>query len=124
MVDSRFNLLFKILWLASIVVVTYLSLSSRIDFPVKVQHIDKLYHSLAYLWLAALPFIGFQHSRIALSGAILMLPFGILMEYAQGAMAHGRFFSFGDMIANGIGVFLGVGLGLYIKYRFFSNYKS
>jgi len=74
----------KIVWILSIAFVAYLSLTPRINIPFHFREMDKAYHFLAYLWLAAVPFLGFQRVKIALVGALLMLPFGIALEYAQG----------------------------------------
>jgi len=111
----------KIVWVLSIAVVAYLSLSPRIDLPFGFKGIDKVYHSLAYLWLAVIPFLGFHSFKIALAGALLMIPFGIGLEYAQDYV-HGRFFSVADMVANGTGVILGMTLGKYLKSWSFASY--
>jgi VanZ family protein len=107
----------KAIWIISVAFVAYLSLVPKIEFPINVEGIDKVYHSLAYLWLAAIPFLGFQRLTMALASASLMIPFGIALEYGQRFLAMGRFFSFGDMIANLIGVIVGVALGMLFKAR-------
>ena len=112
----------QVVWILSIALVTYLSLSPQIDLPFGFKGIDKVYHSLAYLWLAAIPFLGFQSITMALAGALLMIPFGIGLEYAQ-EYVHGRFFSVADMVANGAGVVLGMTLGRYLKSLFFTSYQ-
>ena len=109
----------QLIWIVSIAFVAYVSLSPQIVLPVDFKGADKVYHFLAYLWLAVIPFFGFQNLKIALAGALCMLPFGIGLEYAQGFML-GRFFSMADMAANGIGVFLGLSLGRYIKAKYFA----
>ena len=112
----------QFVWIASIAFVAYLSLNPRVDFPFDFKNIDKVHHFLAYLWLAAVPFFGFQRFKTALAGACLMLPLGIALEFAQGFVA-GRFFAISDMIANAIGVLLGVSLGRYLKARFWGQYS-
>ena len=109
-----FHRFMQVVWLLSIALVAYLSLSPQIDLPFGFKGIDKVYHSLAYLWLAVIPFLGFQRIKIALAGALLMIPFGIGLEYAQDYVP-GRFFSVADMVANGTGVVLGMALGKYVK---------
>jgi len=111
----------QFVWVLSIALVAYLSLSPQIDLPFGFKGIDKVYHSLAYLWLAVIPFLGFQSIKIALVGALLMIPFGIGLEYAQDYV-HGRFFSVADMVANGTGVVLGMTLGKYLKSWSFVSY--
>ena len=116
-----FSRFIQFVWVLSIALVAYLSLSPQIDLPFDFRGIDKVYHSLAYLWLAAVPFLGFQSIKMALAGALLMIPFGIGLEYAQDYVP-GRFFSVVDMIANGTGVVLGMTLGRYLKSWFFVSY--
>jgi len=114
---THLPMVMKAIWIISVVFVAYLSLVPKIEFPIDVEGIDKVYHSLAYLWLAAIPFLGFQRLTLALASASLMIPFGIALEYGQRFLAMGRFFSFGDMIANLIGVIVGVALGMLFKAR-------
>lgn len=116
-----FSRFMQFVWVLSIALVAYLSLSPQIDLPFDFRGIDKVYHSLAYLWLAAIPFLGFQSIKIALAGALLMIPFGIGLEYAQDYVP-GRFFSVADMVANGTGVLLGMALGKYFKSWSFVPY--
>jgi VanZ family protein len=118
-----FSISLKIIWVLSIAFVAYLSLSPTIEFPFKFKGIDKVYHSLAYLWLATIPFFGFRHLKMAFAGAFLMIPFGIALEYAQ-RFVMGRLFSTGDMAANAIGVILGIALGMLLKSRLFVNFQS
>jgi len=101
-------------WALSIASVIYLSLNPRIEFPFKLNNIDKIYHFLAYLWLAAIPFFGFQRLKMALTGACLMIPLGIALEFGQ-RFVQGRTFAVTDMVANTVGVILGVVLGCYIR---------
>ncbi len=113
----------QLVWVISVVFVSYLSLSPQIELPFEFKGVDKACHSLAYLWLAAIPFFGFERSRIALAVAFLMLLFGIGLEYAQD-FVPGRFFSVADMAANSIGVVLGVFFGRYLKPRFWMRLHS
>jgi len=117
-----FSRLVQSIWIISIAFVVYVTLSPQIDFPMDFTGADKVYHFLAYVWLAVIPFFGFQRVKIALAGALIMLPLGIGLEYAQG-FVPGRFFSVADMFANGIGVVLGLSLGKYFKSRYFVSYQ-
>ncbi len=119
--ENKQPLLFRfmqIAWLISIAFVVYLSLRPDIEFPVQFNNIDKIYHFIAYLWLAVVPFFGFHRFRMALLGACFMIPMGVILEFAQ-SFVPGRFFSVYDMAANTTGVILGIGLGRYLKLRFF-----
>jgi len=117
-----FSRLAQLIWVISIVFVACVTLSPQMDLPVDFKGADKVYHFLAYLWLAGVPFFGFQNVKIALAGSLIMLPLGIGLEYAQG-FVPGRFFSVADMFANGIGVVLGLSLGKYFKSRYFVSYQ-
>ncbi|MCF8128018.1 MAG: VanZ family protein [Deltaproteobacteria bacterium] len=103
-----------ILWIASVATVIYLSLTPRIDFPYDFSNADKVYHMLAYLWLAVLPFFAFPSPKAALAGTIGMIPLGAGLEIAQ-HYVPGRSFSLADMAANALGVFLGLWLARYAK---------
>ena len=105
------------LWGVSIGIVCYLSLTPEIELPLGFKWDDLLYHSLAYLWLSILPFLGFQGLRTAITSALLMFPLGVGLEVAQ-SFVPGRFFSITDMMANSFGVFLGILLGKYLKSAF------
>ena len=79
-----------------------------------IQADIKVFHSLGYLWLAVIPFFGFERFKTALVGAFSMFLLGIGLEYVQN-FVPGRLFSVADMIANSIGVILGISFGLYLK---------
>jgi VanZ family protein len=103
-------------WFISIVLVGYLSLTPRIEIPYPFSGADKLAHCLAYAWLAILPFFGFARVRAAFTGALLMVPLGIGLEFAQ-RHVPGRDFSIADMIADSAGVVLGIVVARYVKKR-------
>jgi VanZ family protein len=102
-----------IFWGVSICAVVFLSLVPRVELPVDFWNADKLYHCAAYGWLALLPVIGFADRRTALSAALSMIPLGLLLEVGQ-YFIPGRMFSIPDILANTLGVILGVLLGRHI----------
>jgi hypothetical protein len=104
--------LISVLWIISIMVVCYLSLKPRIEFPIDFKGADLAYHALAYLWLACLPFFIFQGGRRSLLCALLMIPLGIALEFGQ-TFVPGRNFSIFDIMANSFGAILGVMGGKY-----------
>ena len=75
--------LILIVWFISIGSVTYLSIVPKMELPFGFKWDDKIHHFLAYLWLSALPLIGFRRIKSGLTGAILMIPFGIGLEFAN-----------------------------------------
>ena len=109
------------LWGVSIGIVCYLSLTPEIELPLGFKWDDLVYHSLTYLWLSILPFLGFQGFRAATISAFLMFPLGVGLEVAQN-LVPGRFFSITDMMANASGVFLGVLFGKYLRSVFPKKY--
>ncbi|HQP25973.1 MAG TPA: VanZ family protein [Smithellaceae bacterium] len=104
------------LWGASIGAVIFLSLLPRVDLPVDFWNADKLYHCAAYSWLALLPVIGFADRRTALTAAFSMIILGLLLETGQ-YFIPGRMFSVPDILANTLGVILGILLGNYLRKR-------
>jgi VanZ family protein len=104
------------LWGASIGAVIFLSLLPRVDLPVDFWNADKLYHCAAYSWLALLPVIGFSDWRTALTAAFSMIILGLLLETGQ-YFIPGRMFSVPDILANTLGVILGILLGNYLRKR-------
>ncbi len=104
------------LWTFSVILVVFLSLSPKIEVPLDFRESDKIAHFIAYLWLAVLPFMAFSHPA-AWRGALLMVPLGIVLEFAQ-MVVPGRFFSFGDMLANALGIVAGIWLSGAVKKKF------
>ena len=104
------------LWLISIVVVAYLSLSPRVEMPCRFSGADKLAHCLAYAWLGGLAFFGFVEVRAALVAAFFMIPLGMGLEIGQHYVPN-REFSLADMIANSTGVILGMLMARYARKK-------
>ena len=105
-----------ILWGVSICAVVFLSLVPRVELPVDFWNADKLYHCAAYGWLALLPVIGFADRRTALYAALSAILLGMLLEVGQ-YFVPGRMFSVPDILANMLGVILGIFLGRFIRKR-------
>jgi len=104
----------KVAWFISMAVVAQMSLMPAAEMPQLFPGADKIAHCLAYGWLAILPFFGFEKMRAASAGALLMIPYGIILEFAQ-QHVPGRDFSFADMAAGGVGVILGMVAARYLK---------
>lgn len=102
----------KIAWFISMILVGYLSLTPYIDIPCPFSGTDKIVHLLGYAWLAILPFFAFAKTGTAFTGAFLMVPLGIGLEFAQ-RYVPGREFSIPDMMANSAGVVSGIVLARY-----------
>ncbi len=111
------------LWSILIGIVCYLSLIPKVEFPLDFKGADLVYHTLAYFCLSILPFLGFQGRRTAIASALLMIPLGVGLEFAQN-LVPGRLFSITDMIANSFGAFLGVLFGKYLRSAFPLKYSD
>ena len=103
-ISSRFLL---VIWILSIAAVSYLSLTPKIEFPLDFEKADLMYHSIAYLWIAAMPFFAFQREKTGLVSALLMMVLGVALEVTQIAIPS-RVFSALDIGANGVGVIMGI----------------
>ena len=103
-------------WIISILLVSYYSLTPSLEFPVDFWNADKVYHFLSYGWLAILPIFGYAKKQRALIASVSMIFLGIGLEIGQ-IFVPGRTFSFLDILANSLGVFIGIGFGLYLKKR-------
>ncbi len=68
---------------------------------------DKILHATAYGVGALIAMNGFVERRSTI--LILLFIWGVLMEIGQ-RFAPGRSFEYADMLANGIGIALGIGL--------------
>jgi VanZ family protein len=108
-----------LLWMASATLVTYLSIYPSLEIPGDFIDADKIVHFLAYLWLAALPFFAFQIPKTALTGAVSMVPLSFVLEIVQ-HYVPGRCFSVADLVANCLGVMVGIWLARSAK-RFHSG---
>jgi VanZ family protein len=106
----HFSVIVGSVWLISVGLVCYLSLKPRVEFPLAFRSSDLIYHFLAYLWLSTLPFFGVKEVRIASMCALTMIALGIGLEFVQ-SFIPGRFLSMTDMIANALGVTLGLLFG-------------
>jgi VanZ family protein len=114
--DGHPHLKMRILWLAAgyslIALVIFLSLtSSPVDTGLDLPYQDKLYHMLAYFslmfWFAQI-----YHDRTKRNlMAVMFILMGMLLEYMQGFDPN-RYSEFADMLANSMGVLLGLLLAL------------
>jgi len=110
------DLKLRFLWLAIgyalVMLVVYMSLSSDpISFETDFPNQDKFFHALAYFglmsWFAQIYHDKFQRNMIAL----VFIFMGVALEYLQGFDPN-RYFEFADMLANSVGVALGMVVAL------------
>jgi VanZ family protein len=95
------------------VVIGALTLMPQPVAPMGPQWIDKLYHLLAF---AALVFpTGFLRPKRLVAAGVLALFYGAAIELIQPAV--GRSGELGDLLADGIGILVGIALGLAVRRR-------
>lgn len=107
----------RILWLFAILVVMVMSLVPANSLPMRelsLLHVnDKVEHCLAYAVLAFLPAIHEQR-RFIIAAALGAVVLGIALEYGQ-LLTGWRDFEYGDMVADAVGVCLGVAAAVPLR---------
>lgn len=107
----------RILWLFAILVVTVMSLvpaNSLAMRTLSLLHVnDKVEHCLAYAVLAFLPAIH-EHRKFIIGAALGAVALGIALEYGQ-LLTGWRDFEYGDMVADAVGVCLGVAAAVPLR---------
>ncbi len=117
---AQHRTLLRVLWTAWLICVLAGSLASgkeisSLDRVLPFLEYDKLLHFAAYAGLAVLSILAFERRRailVALSSILL----GAVIELAQ-HFSPGRTPDVTDAIANTLGVFSGIGLGLLLAAR-------
>jgi len=102
--------------LACLAAITYLSTSPKTPVPeLNFWSSDKIGHLFMYVLFAGLSIWGLQKAkkRRATAGEQTIIGglasgYGAFMEWIQGAFVPGRFFEYGDMLANVAGAFLAI----------------
>jgi glycopeptide antibiotics resistance protein len=106
----------SVIWIGSICIVSFYSLIPRVEFPIDFWQADKVYHFIAYSWLAILPMIGYKKRRFAAAASFSMILLGISLEIGQ-LYVPGRLFSLADIAMNTAGVILGFFCGDYSRHN-------
>ena len=75
---------------------------------------DKILHFFAYLLLALLPVVSFKSRRRGIVTGLLMALLGAALEGGQ-TLSPGRNVELADILANNLGVFCGLLLGLPLR---------
>lgn len=120
-----------IYWIAPIytMLIAYGSLSSSKIPQVNIDHIDKVYHCIAYLLMTILWYMFFYHrflerqihfdynvklilsqwsSTIVIAAALFSLVIGGLLELGQGFISQNRSMDAFDLLANTAGIIIAV----------------
>ena len=122
------NLKYKHVWLvvgySLVALVVYLSLtSSSVEMGELFPYEDKVYHALAYFTLMAW-FGQIYHQPLKRNlFAIAFVLLGLSMEFLQ-SFDPARMAEFADMLANTVGVLLGIALSLTRAKNILANIES
>ncbi|MEP2758825.1 VanZ family protein [Parvibaculum sp.] len=82
------------------------SVSTELGPPNLFSHFDKFVHMTAWAILAAVSVLALRHRQACLIGAVLLFVSSGAVELVQ-AYIPGRTASYGDLLANALGIFLG-----------------
>ncbi|GAB1308140.1 hypothetical protein KH5_08230 [Urechidicola sp. KH5] len=90
--------------------ITYLSLSSLSDLPVKISTSDKILHGFAYFALSLSWFFAIKNAHFSFKYKIVIalsvIFYGVIIEVFQEQLTENRMMDFFDVIANTIGVLI------------------
>lgn len=103
----RHPYLWRVLGWLLLIAAAYVSLIPAKELP-QIAVSDKIEHTVGYIALT-LWFAGIYPRSRYLHIALGMFLFGLIIEYLQGAMHFGRSRDYHDLIANAVGIALGLG---------------
>ena len=113
--SDEYHKYWKVAFWLTFILLLYLTLSPQIAKPIQIRNIDKLYHVIAFGGFTFMYAVAFSKTilfKIALNSICL----GVVIELLQIVIPR-RGFSFGDMVAD----FVGVIVGIYLISRFRLN---
>ncbi|SKA65489.1 VanZ family protein [Desulfobaculum bizertense] len=105
-----------ILWIVSIIAISWLTLRPETVDDTAFKYFDIVQHFGAFAWLGFLPMRTFRERDTAITAAGAMIFFGAVLELAQ-IMTPTRDPSWLDMLANTVGVCVGIWIGQRLKER-------
>lgn len=106
------KLLWRIALAVSIAAIIYLATTSQ-NFPAAASFSDKFNHLIAFMELTILARLSWPRVRM-LTSAGLLLGFGLLIELLQAPLPY-RQFSIFDLLADGIGIALGLAVSPWLQ---------
>ena len=111
----------KILAILLTVLIAYLSLKSGgVDVKIPIKNIDKFFHFSAYFTLTLSWLYALKGKRAVLKIVILLILYGILLEFAQEWFTQDRTKDMFDALANTVGIIIAV----FFSQIFFNNFKK
>ena len=88
--------------------ILYLSLKKMPNSDINISHLDKVQHSIAYFILSISWLFAFAKKRNKITIVAACILFGILIEILQQTVTNYRTGDYLDVIANSVGVLLGL----------------
>jgi len=104
------------IWVLSVLLIVYGSLSPDMHMDTQMQDSDKVLHFAAYTWLALAARMSCVPASKSAGLAVYLLAMGCVLELIQ-SVIPGRFFSLFDIGANAVGVGLGLVLATLIAHK-------
>ena len=109
---NKFHVLMRVLFWTSFVAINILTLSPAPYLPPLFNWWDKAQHTIAFCTLAVLAVLAYpQCSKLRI--ALLLIGQGVLIEVLQYFSGY-RYGDWQDALADGVGVLLGLGLGVWL----------
>ncbi len=111
----------KILAVLLTILIAYLSLKSGgVDVKIPIKNVDKLFHFSAYFTLTLSWLYALKEKQAVFKIVILLILYGILLEFAQDWFTQDRTKDMFDALANTIGIIVAVFVFEYL----FKNFKK
>tara|TARA_R100001440_G_scaffold24211_5_gene39367 strand:+ start:34004 stop:34438 length:435 start_codon:yes stop_codon:yes gene_type:complete len=109
---TRMTALWRLALFGSMLIILWLA-TTRLDYPIPSSSWDKLNHLAAFIELTILARLSWPKLRPVYAG-LAMLAYGLTIEIIQAPLAY-REFSLLDLVADGIGVIIGLILMLWFR---------
>lgn len=109
---TRMTALWRVALISSMLIILWLA-TTRLDYPIPASSWDKLNHLVAFIELAILARLSWPQLKPAYAG-LAMLAYGMAIEIIQAPLAY-REFSMLDLVADGVGVLIGLTLMLWFR---------
>jgi VanZ family protein len=120
---SRIQYAVFCLWILSIFLILYGSLTPDIALDTGMQNSDKVLHALAYSWLAVGARLSFVPSSKAVWLGIGLFGLGAVVECLQSTIPS-RFLSAADMLSNTLGIVFGLFLAAILGRKGSKSIRS
>jgi len=111
----------KIAFFVSLIAIEYLATTSLTIKPIEMSW-DKANHFIAFITLYVTLSLGYQTLTVRFKALTLLL-YGVQIELIQSLLPH-RFFSLLDIVADGVGIALGVVVMSFVVPRFWGGTQT